>query len=139
VEGGVTNYASAAARHWSDAEHLFDALRLDNADQLFGFAAECALKTVLFAELAPDAGGELPKGYYVHIDELWDRVSNASLRKRYPTVHALLKLPNPFSNWCVDQRYGESESVVKDQVEVHRKMAQRLLGAAQLHGIRSKD
>jgi hypothetical protein len=135
----VTNYASAAARHWSDAEHLFIASRQDNADQLFGFAAECALKAALFAELSPSAGDELPKAYYVHIDELWDKVSSASLRKRYPNVHALLKLPNPFLNWGVHQRYVDSGTVMRDQVEAHRKMAQRLLGAAQLLGIRSKE
>jgi hypothetical protein len=135
----VTNYASAAARHWSDAEHLFGASRNDNADQLFGFAAECALKAALFAALSPGTGGELPKGYYVHIDELWDKVSSTSLRKRYPTVHALLKLPNPFSDWSTHQRYADSGMVLKEQVEAHRKMAQRLLGAAQLLGIRSKE
>jgi hypothetical protein len=135
----VTNYASAAARHWTDAEHLFGASRHDNADQLFGFAAECALKAALHSELVQGAGGKLHKSYYIHIDELWDKVSGASLRKRYPAVHALLKLPNPFSDWTTDQRYGDSGTVAKQQVEVHRKMAQRLLGAAQLLGIRSKE
>lgn len=135
----MTKYASAAARHWNDAEHLFEDSRHDNADQLFGFAAECALKAALFSELPASAGGELPKAYYVHIDELWDKVLSGPLRKRYPTVHALLKLPNPFSNWSVHQRYADSGAVNQEEVESHRKMAQRVLGAVQLLGIRSKE
>lgn len=135
----MTDYANAATRHWTDAESLLSASRHDNADQLFGFAAECALKAVLFSELPPSAGGELPRGYYVHIDELWDKVSSSSLRKRYPIVLALLRQQNPFSGWSTHQRYADTGTVVKNQVEAHRKATQRLLGAAQLLGTRSKE
>ena len=41
------NYSSAAKRHWNDGETLTKRERLDNADQLFGFSAECALKSAL--------------------------------------------------------------------------------------------
>ena len=40
-------YADAAVRHWSDAEFFKEDQRLPNADQLYGFAAECALKVAL--------------------------------------------------------------------------------------------
>lgn len=134
----MTDFASAAGRHWSDAELLLGDQRFDNADQLFGFAAECALKAVLFADSASWQNGEPPKGFRVHVDELWDKVNTTTLRKRYPGVQAVLQSPNPFSNWSTDQRYSVSGTVPRDQVDVHRKMTQRLLGAAQLLGTRSK-
>ena len=38
------NYTEAALRHWRDAELLKEQNRVENADHLFGVAAECALK-----------------------------------------------------------------------------------------------
>jgi hypothetical protein len=41
------NYSSAAFRHWQDAQLLAGENRVENADQLYGLAAECAIKTAL--------------------------------------------------------------------------------------------
>lgn len=42
-------FASAAARHWEDAERLFGADRFDNAAYLAGYAVECSLKVLIQA------------------------------------------------------------------------------------------
>jgi hypothetical protein len=48
-------FASAAKRHWEDAETLFLADRLDNAAYLSGYAVECSLKVLV------EAAGAAPK------------------------------------------------------------------------------
>ena len=40
-------YDVAATRHFRDGQLLESEDRLSNADQLFGFAAECAIKAAL--------------------------------------------------------------------------------------------
>ena len=42
-----TDFADAHRRHWEDAELLHDHGRWANADQLYGFSAECGLKAVM--------------------------------------------------------------------------------------------
>lgn len=48
-------FASAAKRHWEDAQTLFLADRLDNAAYLSGYAVECSLKVLV------EAAGADPK------------------------------------------------------------------------------
>ena len=60
------DFTGAHRRHWQDAELLFAEHRWANADQLYGFSAECGLKAVLKKD------GELIEGKYkTHIHELW--------------------------------------------------------------------
>lgn len=48
-------FASAATRHWEDAQRLFQADRFDNAAYLAGYVVECSLKVLV------QAGGTDPK------------------------------------------------------------------------------
>jgi hypothetical protein len=43
------DFASAAARHWEDAQKLFLDNRLDNSAYLAGYAVECSLKVLVQA------------------------------------------------------------------------------------------
>ena len=133
----MTDFLDAASRHFQDGDHLLSIERLENADQLFGFAAECALKTAVLARTEA-SGDKLPSGYYLHIDELWSKMPSQALRKRYPTLYLLLKQPNPFGNWSVDQRYAASGTTSREVVEAHRRMTQRIFGALQIHGSRPR-
>jgi len=61
-----------AKRNYDDAEVLLSNMRQANAGQLYGFAAECALKSLLLASgytsgLTP---GDIDRRFYVHIDKL---------------------------------------------------------------------
>ena len=135
----MNDYAAAAARHWQDGDHLFSSSRLENADQLFGFAAECALKVVLLQH-NPDADGSSVSGTYrVHIDVLWNRMPAQALGKRFPAISALLKQANPFATWSTNHRYGPAGVVGHAETEAHRTMARRLLGAAQVLGSRARN
>lgn len=66
------DFADAHRRHWADAEFLFMNERLGNADQFYGFSAECGLKAVMERLGMPvDRTGLPPKEYRTHVHELW--------------------------------------------------------------------
>jgi hypothetical protein len=71
----MPDYAAAAKRHFDDAKHLQAEERLVNADHLYGFSVECALKAILketrILELLPD-GRPTEKTHRKHADGIWD-------------------------------------------------------------------
>jgi hypothetical protein len=130
-------YDDAAVRHWSDAEFCKSDQRHPNADQLYGFATECAIKHALGNIPVFLSGGALQKQYKRHIDELWDVISLQSIRKSASALAALSHMsPSPFADWSVDQRYESGEAITLAIVEKHRKAASRVLGAVGLLGVR---
>ncbi|MBL8246953.1 MAG: hypothetical protein JNK95_01145 [Candidatus Competibacter sp.] len=87
------DFSSAAFRHWRDAELLDKENRVENADQLYGFAAECAIKKALIELPAFSNNGELNQYYKEHINNLWEKVKLQSLQKRYPALLTILGSP----------------------------------------------
>jgi hypothetical protein len=128
------NFTQSALRHWRDAELLKAQNHVENADQLYGIAAECALKSALVSSPHFAVNGELQKGYKEHIDILWDKIQVQSLEKRFPGLPAVLSASNPFQDWNVDQRYAFDGNIKARTIETHQKFARRLLGAVQLLG-----
>lgn len=135
----TADYSEAGTRHFKDGALLQENRRLPNADQLFGFAAECAIKSALVAHAGCLDGGALAKAYHKHVNELWDLVPVHGIQKRYGALVAVLKaLPRVFANWSTDQRYGADCVVVASAVAAHRKAAARVLGSVGLCGIRGE-
>lgn len=132
----MENYSSAAIRHWKDAELLESANRVENADHHYGIAAECAIKKVLVTFPAFSASGVLSASYMQHINALWDKVGHQSLQKSYPKLLAILKTPNDFSGWHVNQRYFADGTVTSATLASHKKTTSRLFGAVNLSGNR---
>ncbi len=93
------NYSVAALRHWRDAQLLERENCMENADQMYGLTAECAIKKALIELPTFANNGELHQHYKEHIDKLWDKVKHQSLQKRYCNLLALLKAANPFSDF----------------------------------------
>ncbi len=132
----MEDYAQAALRHWQDAQLLEEHRRIGNADQLYGLAAECAIKKVLvqLPLFAPD--GSLQKEFKYHINLLWDKAGHQSIAKAAPRLPSLLQSNNPFSDWKIDQRYEAEGAIRAKQLQSHREWAKRLLGAVGLSGVR---
>lgn len=131
----MENYADAALRHWHDAKLLERENRVENADHLYGFVAECAIKKVLVALPAFSTTGMLEDAYKVHVNILWEKVAHQSLQKSYPALFALLKSTNQFSDWHVKQRYLSDRAISKVAMELHKKAASRLLGSVNIIGV----
>lgn len=124
------DFFDAAKRHREDADCLYARGRLANADQLYGFGAECALKAIMEAlgmPVRPDgAPGE--SRHRVHIDRLWREFaafSEGRVPGRY--VSAFLD-KNPFDDWNVCQRYWPSQAISEKTVECHRVGCQQVFG-----------
>lgn len=132
------NHDEAALRHWRDAELLYAKQRLDKADQLYGLAAECAVKVVLSRLPGCCAtDGRLNKGYLIHIDALWEKLPLQNLSKFAPGLASTAQLANPFLGWTIEQRYAGDGSIPSATIEKHRATARRVLGACGLTGSRA--
>jgi len=93
---------------------------LPNADQLFGFAAECGLKAVMQAlgmQLDRD-GRPQEKEHRRHINRLWDVFRSFCQGLTGARYASELPKVNPFSNWSADQRYFRSSSSCFDEARV---------------------
>jgi hypothetical protein len=99
------NFSEAAKRHFADGAMLMNADRMMNASQLFGLAAECALKAALHERgfLILDTTGVPQKHLRLHIDRLWDTYN--SLMNGPSDNHFLMPQTSPFINWQIAHRY----------------------------------
>lgn len=119
-----TDYADAHGRHWGDAELLYERQRLGNADQLYGFSAECGLKALLgVLGMRPDSSGKLPGRYLKHIQDLWPEFK--TFAKARSGWRFLSQLPggSPFADWSHHDRYAHSRYVGSEAVNQHRTAA----------------
>ena len=132
------NFSQSAVRHWNDAVTLEGAGRTENADQLFGFAAECGIKSALVEYPAIYKDGEINERYKQHINDLWQRVALQSLQKRFPALLAVLRLANPFHDWSTNQRYAGDKTIPGEAVQRHKNSAKRILGSVGLLGARGE-
>lgn len=120
--------ALAAIRHHRDARLLARKKRYANADQLYGLAAECALKDTLMGFGMPINARQQPREdrHRAHIDTLWD-IAPAFLSGRVGAqLLATLGTDRPFADWSVDQRY-DATPVAPQQLARHAEGAERAL------------
>jgi len=138
-----SDFLDAHQRHWEDANHLLDALRLANADHLYGLAAECGLKRLMmvFGMSVDSVGNPTERADKVHAAEK----SKEDIWARYDTYRAgcraasyLLDSTNPFADWSVSQRYAHRSHFDAPRVEAHRQGSENvhlLIKKAILEGI----
>ena len=132
------DFIEAAARHYSDAEHLYAEGRLPNAGQLYGFTAECGLKGILIRYgLAYDpvtgdlVGPSRSNPFMKHIDGLVATVSTFPAADRaYFALLAVMPDLSDFSDWSVDHRYWSATKVAGRQ-EKWKKAASQVMLALQ--------
>lgn len=127
-----------------DALHGSAPERLESADHLYGFAAECALLGCLCilhqAGVYPDLSLS-PEGAVAdddlrrsgHIRELWShmwgrvhRIEDSSVQRMFQPFsgHRDGGSKNPFRDWSVFDRYRADGFVIKDRVVAHRRAAE---------------
>jgi hypothetical protein len=133
----IDDFAASAIRHFRDGDLLQGSRRSDNADQLYGLATECAIKTALSELPTCLADGGLSPAYRKHVNEIWSLVPLQNLGRRHRGLVVVLKaLRDAFTTWSIDQRYGPDGAVGDDVVEGHRRVASRVLGSVGLVGSR---
>ena len=115
------DFADAHRRHWEDAELLYDHERWANADQLYGFSAECGLKAVMRSLGMPV---ETPGQYRKHVQELWPIFEDFAKDRDGGRYLDLLPDGEPFSDWSHHDRYAHRERFNRVTVEPRREAAQ---------------
>ncbi|WP_152627977.1 hypothetical protein [Streptacidiphilus neutrinimicus] len=152
------HYASAAQRHFEDGVFLHDDGRLPNADHHYGFAAECALKSLLLrlvpeVSMGPKKPGKPPatKPWLPdpndpnraldlgHIQGMLD-VLPWLLRGRAgaAVLAGLASHPAEFRAWSESDRYTDGSEVLEGTVVRRRLAAEEIvkLHNQQLGGVR---
>ena len=117
------DFADAHRRHWEDAELLFDHKHWANADQLYGFSAECGLKAVMRSLGMPD---ETPRPYRKHVQELWPLFQDFAADRKGVRYLELLPNGEPFTDWSPAGRYAHRDRFDEATVNPHRAAARRV-------------
>lgn len=127
------HYASAARRHYDDARYLCKRKRWPNADHHLGFAAECALKSLLLRYTEASMNPKPPKGKqankpwipkptggvqeYGHLP--WAETELAVLATGRQGQHLLAALGDrlsAFANWTEQDRYHHCNHITQETV-----------------------
>lgn len=135
-----TDFLDAHERHWQDAELLWDAQRLANADHLYGMAAECGLKRLMlrFGMAFDETRGWPTKRVdREHADGIWQRFESYR-HGRQDAIGYALPTENPFNDWHVAQRYAARWHFEANSVSAHRAgadLVRRLIRQAERDGL----
>lgn len=128
-------FAAAHRRHWDDAEFLSGDNRWPNADQLYGFSAECGLKAIMVGEkiMTIDDTGKPEKKFRKHIDKFW-QIFCDEIGGRHERAY-LRQLPGgkPFANWSTDDRYASGECFDRNRAELHRESTRQIANMLRLY------
>lgn len=129
------DYATAARRHYKDAQFLFGGDRWPNADHLAGVAAECGLKTILLGYFGATLNQRnmpvygQPNRWLGHLNALWNELPQVvSGRTAGPVFTALLAGQPPFVNWNIDDRYSDGSAITEQDARGHISSARAILG-----------
>ncbi|MFJ6420460.1 hypothetical protein [Streptomyces hydrogenans] len=137
------HFAHAALRHYEDAVLLHDGARLPNADHHFGFAVECALKSLLL-RFAVISMGTKPNGKpaskpwstdpttgkvqeHGHLPELATDVSLLMHGRSASGLTTAIAGLSAFATWSVHDRYLDGSDVAEADVRQRRTVAENIL------------
>lgn len=143
----MINFYQAAKRHFSDAELLMENKRHPNAGHLYGFAAECGIKSLLVWNGLPTdpktgdiVGKQEKKKFRVHVHKLANNINtlHAYLDGRGAAKYlVMISNIDKFLNWTEEHRYY-IESALPQSFSDWRKAAQEvmyMLDQATLDGV----
>ena len=129
-----SDFLDAHHRHWQDAEFLYAAQRLANADHLYGMAAECGLKRLMqvFGMPFDDERDRPSVGQdRQHAEKVWVRYETYRSGHHQGVGYGLPSL-NPFDDWHAAQRYAHRSHFSSQRADPHRQ------GAREVHQLVSK-
>ncbi|WP_217236005.1 hypothetical protein [Streptomyces sp. AC555_RSS877] len=131
-------FAAAATRHFRDADYLHKGSRLPSADHLYGFAAECAVKSLLLRFTEVTMGSPKPEAphpddpdrtiEFGHVNELVREVKVLARGRSGPALSTALDGDlRAFRRWRVHHRYSDGTYAQTEVVDKRRDAAHRIL------------
>jgi hypothetical protein len=143
------DFTSAAKRHFWDADYLHKDGRLPTADHLYGFAAECAIKSLLLrftdVTMEPRPGEEKPSSKpwaehpdhpedpaklieFGHVNELIREIKLLARGRTGAPLHSALDSDlRAFKKWNVKYRYYDDGYAQTETVDRRRNAARNIL------------
>ena len=130
---GDADFTDAHLRHWRDVELLFEHERWANADQLYGFSAECGLKAVMAMLGMPveESGQPAKPEHRKHVHELWPVFISFVSGRNGGRFLSMLPAGEPFVDWSHHHRYASSRHFGRIRVRPHRHGARGVLALTQ--------
>jgi len=119
------DFHNAHLRHWNDAELLRKHNRWANADQLYGFSAECGLKAVMQCLGMPTdkTGKPTERRNLKHVQDLWPQFRSFARLRSGGRFSDMLPEKNPFADWSQDNRYANGKCFDSDSVDSRQRAA----------------
>ena len=115
------DFVDAHFRDWGDAELLFTNGRWANADQMYGFSAECGMKAVMVALGMPISPSGTPdRQYRKHIQDLWALFCTFVSGRNGSRYLGLLPSAPPFVNWSHHNRYAADSHFSENSTQPNR-------------------
>ena len=129
-----TDFADAHRRHWEDAELLHDHGRWANADQLYGFSAECGLKSVMriLGMDTDEIGRPEAPAHRKHVQFLWPEFISFAEEKGGARYLGHLPHDAPFQDWSHNDRYASRGHFSEAGTMRHREAARKILAMVEL-------
>ena len=106
---------------------LFAHARWANADQLYGFSAECGLKAVMLAlGMRVDPDGVPEQEHRKHVQELWPIFRTFAQRHNGQWYLQRLTSGEPFDDWSHHDRYASTRHFSRQSTARHQNAAREI-------------
>jgi hypothetical protein len=119
---------SSARRHFGDGDSLLEAKSAQHAGYHYGFAAECALKSVLFHYQIPRPDERRGDPFWAHFPQLRTLLITSGKGRFSRKLYDLICHGNFMQYWDTDIRYAKNQSVSEERAKQWRKQADEVFG-----------
>lgn len=122
------NLAASAQRHWQDGKELLKARRNQAAGYHFGFAAECAIKSILYKHNIPRREDRRDDPYWAHFPELRTLLIRDGKGRLTQQLYSIISHGSFMRDWDTDIRYAANGSVGEPRAALWRDQADKVIG-----------
>ncbi|MYI73897.1 MAG: hypothetical protein F4057_00715 [Acidobacteria bacterium] len=107
---------------------LFENQRWANADQMYGFSAECGLKAIMqgLGMQVDEIGKPTEKEHQQHVQDLWPVFRTFVAGQSGRRYLRLFPADDPFADWSHHDRYAHRDGFSEDAVDAHRSAAEKI-------------
>ena len=120
--------SASAKRHYQDGEKLLEAKSAQHAGYHFGFAAECAIKSVLYHHSFPRHEDRRADPIWAHFPELRTLLIRDGRGRLKQKLYDVIAHGSFMQHWDTDIRYASNNSVDDTRATIWRAQTDRIFG-----------
>jgi hypothetical protein len=124
------DFIASAKRHYRDGEKLLEAKSAQHAGYHFGFAAECAIKSVLYRHNLPRHEERRADPLWAHFPELRTLLIRDGQGRLQQKLYDVIAHGSFMQHWDTDIRYASDHSVDEPRATKWREQAYQIFGLA---------